>query len=882
LPFGGCGSDDPAASQAGTGGAGGAVTAGGSAGGGVDGGSAGTGSPTPTGGAAGDTTDCAAPTEPTASDDATEMPSADPELAGATHQFFEIVVKSSGGTPLRGATLRTVNDIEYVSDDNGVVAFYEPGLMDQEVFFQVSHPGFEYAADGFGFHGKALLVSEGGSAELVLQQTSGTAGAAQGDLQSRLLSANVPGPEQCFAIRVHDAASLRGVPLVSLETQGERLWSDSQGLIAYCDPDHLPAELAFEVFSHGYELADGGSTVTLDAVAGGSAEVALTRTNVAERLYRLTGGGIYRDSVLLGLETPLAEPVLNAKVMGQDTASAALYRGKLFWLWQDTDRVAYPLGNFRGTAATSALPGVGFAPNLGPDLDYFEGDDGFGKPMCPDCPALAWMDGLISVPDDDGNERLFGGYAIASSEGSFSETGVVLFDDDSETFERVITDFNDRQDFTRPDAHPFRFRHGQAEYVYYGNRLRIPARADAYLDPSSYERFTPYAAGAVEPETNADGSPHYEWRAAGIAATPELLSADGVGSEHDLDGHLLQADSGDALNVVGAAATWNRHSKRFLRIGQQLYGDSSALGEIWIAQADTPVGPWLYAQKVVSHLTYTFYNTLFHPEFEQGTFAYFEGTYTSTYSGAPVVTPRYDYNQILYRVDLEGPAMNLPVAVYALGEETPLDLVTKRGLRRASPELAAAFLALERPREDAVAIAWSGPSCSADRRLEATSSPATAPLFYALPTDAEGDGTAPLYEYTHADGRRAYALDGAALAEGFERADTALALVWESPVRVALPVSDYLGDLVAEAGPDQCLQATDDAPVAVTLDGSGSEVIGGTITRYLWRVADAEPCEYIEGPSVTFELAPGLHTVELEITDDAGNVSRDSLTIEVS
>ena len=46
---------------------------------------------------------------------------------------------------------------------------------------------------------------------------------------------------------------------------------------------------------------------------------------IAERLYRVTGGGIYRDTVLAGEQPPLREPVLNGQVLGQDTVIATPY-----------------------------------------------------------------------------------------------------------------------------------------------------------------------------------------------------------------------------------------------------------------------------------------------------------------------------------------------------------------------------------------------------------------------------------------------------------------------------------------------------------------------------------------------------------------------------
>ena len=35
-----------------------------------------------------------------------------------------------------------------------------------------------------------------------------------------------------------------------------------------------------------------------------------------------------------------------------------------------------------------------------------------------------------------------------------------------------------------------------------------------------------------------------------------------------------------------------------------------------------------------------------------GRIIYFEGTYTNTFSGNPQPTPRYEYNQMMYRLDL--------------------------------------------------------------------------------------------------------------------------------------------------------------------------------------------------------------------------------------
>jgi hypothetical protein len=89
------------------------------------------------------------------------------------------------------------------------------------------------------------------------------------------------------------------------------------------------------------------------------------------------------------------------------------------------------------------------------------------------------------------------------------------------------------------------------------------------------------------------------------------------------------------------------------------FGKPSAFGELWYAEADAPAGPWEKAVKVLSHQHYTFYNPRLHPEFvsENSSVLLFEGTYTLQFSDTKQATPRYDYNQILYRLDLDDPAL---------------------------------------------------------------------------------------------------------------------------------------------------------------------------------------------------------------------------------
>ena len=101
------------------------------------------------------------------------------------------------------------------------------------------------------------------------------------------------------------------------------------------------------------------------------------------------------------------------------------------------------------------------------------------------------------------------------------------------------------------------------------------------------------------------------------------------------------------------SVAWNEYRRRWIMIFCQ-FGGTSMLGEIWYAESKELMGPWSPARKIVTHDRYSFYNPRHHPYFDRngGRIIYFEGTYTAAYSGNSDLTPRYDYNQIMYKLDL--------------------------------------------------------------------------------------------------------------------------------------------------------------------------------------------------------------------------------------
>ena len=436
---------------------------------------------------------------------------------------------------------------------------------------------------------------------------AGTAFAAEGSPAPPLQRAGV------FGIRVVDAATGRGVPLVELRTTSDVVYvTNSAGWIAYDEPGLMGTKVWFSIKSHGYAYPKDGfgySGTVLTPKAGEMVTIKLPRKNIAERLYRVTGQGIYRDSQLLGKPVPKGIGQINARVMGQDSVLVALYKGKLHWFWGDTSRPEYPLGQFGTSGATSD-------PRDNPDeairLRYFVDEKtGFSRPMFPNPkgPGPVWITGLAVV---EGGSKLVCFYSRMKDLGTCVERGLAVFNDTKACFEPVV-EFDPK--LPEPlTGHPF--LHDGWLYGSYGEGqplpcIRVKPTLEALRSLKSYEQV-------AEPKLN-----------------------------------LKDAATGASVGNHGGSVFWNAHRQRWVMIVLQKLGKASVVGEVWYAEAKTPTGPWDKAVQIVTHDKMDFYNVTQHPYFDRGRYLYFEGTYVNTFSGNPEATPRYNYNQILYRLDLE-------------------------------------------------------------------------------------------------------------------------------------------------------------------------------------------------------------------------------------
>jgi hypothetical protein len=298
------------------------------------------------------------------------------------------------------------------------------------------------------------------------------------------------------------------------------------------------------------------------------------------------------------------------------------------------------------------------------DLRYFVDDEGFSRKMCPiQGPGPVWLGGLMVVRHD-GHERMVCHYARMQDLGTMHEHGIAIWNDEREIFEKVRQLPLDVRLY--PQGHPVQ----DAGWFHFPNpypAVRVRARLEDILDPERYEAFTCLRAGSGWSGTNpllerdARGKLVWGWKGNTGQVTParwnELVHRKLVDPAEGWM-NLFDAETGTAVEAHGGSVAWNEHRQRWVMIALQVRG-RSMLGEVWYAEAETLLGPWERACRVVTHDDYSFYNVKQHPCFAQGggRWIYFEGTYTTAFSGNTKPTPRYDYNQVMYRLDLDDPRL---------------------------------------------------------------------------------------------------------------------------------------------------------------------------------------------------------------------------------
>jgi len=625
----------------------------------------------------------------------------------------------------------------------------------------------------------------------------------------------IPPAPRPFRIEVVDQETGRGVPLVELRTVNQlRFVTDSNGIVAFDEPGLLGLKVFFFVKSHGYEYPKdgfGSRGVAVETKPGGRARITLPRINIARRLYRVTGGGIYRDSLLTSTPIPEVEPLLNGQVLGQDSVLTAVFQGKLHWYWGDTNRPSYPLGNFHTPGATSDLPERGgLDPAKGVRLTYFLDPSGFARPTC-QMPGEGptWITGLVVLRDREGKERMFANYAKIKPPMETYQRGLVEWDPSEQTFNKQAEYPIDVAAYPgeHPGGHTIQAGEEGVDYIYYCSPyplVRVLANPGALANPDSWEAFTCLQAGTRADQKKLDrapdGSLRYAWKKRTQILSQEQQAKfvkDGLMKAEEGLLHLRDVTTGNPVLAHGGSVAWNPYRNRWVMIAVQAFG-SSFLGEVWYAEADTRLGPWVFARKIVTHEDYSFYNPRHHEMLDQedGRVIYFEGTYTSSFSGSKDPTPRYDYNQVMYQLDLSDPRLALPVAVYRKAGDPGSPLHT-----RAMPEFdpaadEIAFFAADRPGIATIALPLGPvetPSTSKPDRGGTTAQrgPGTPETLFLVAGDREPapSGTTPLYEFEGQSGREPlrYLSVDQEPRPGYRRVAQPKGRVWTNPGRRVVP-----------------------------------------------------------------------------------------------
>lgn len=248
-----------------------------------------------------------------------------------------------------------------------------------------------------------------------------------------------------------------------------------------------------------------------------------------------------------------------------------------------------------------------------------------------------WLGGLVVLPDSQGAEHLVATYVKIKNRLEPVEYGLCEWDEKIESFvpQRVLwtqKDGNARRpdSLLVPDGQPVRFRPqvGQEKLLFVNPfaEVQMLYSYEAWLDPSSWTLPTTQEANG--------------WR-------------DGIWTDSEVSESSI-AESTPVKAHRGDMA-WSSRLGKWVMIFTQIGGESSFLGEVWYTSSESPLGPWDAPTPVVTHKNYSFYNPIIyeHALNQESPYLYFEGTYTAEFADHAEKTPRFDYNQVLYRLDLD-------------------------------------------------------------------------------------------------------------------------------------------------------------------------------------------------------------------------------------
>lgn len=234
-------------------------------------------------------------------------------------------------------------------------------------------------------------------------------------------------------------------------------------------------------------------------------------------------------------------------------------------------------------------------PAMAVNYRYFTDTAGHVKQMLPlPREGLVWIEGLIPMRDRRGEDRLIATYTRQDGLKFPDECGLALFDDALQVFKPWV-----QMPCTKEHVSSHPFLHDGYWYLY--PSLRVRNDWDVIQDRK-------------------------QWETRDVQLPPNARRP--------------------------SCVVWNEYRQRWILLLEDT-------GDVYYAEAMQPEGPYGTAVTIIHHDQYNFYNVATHTFFNQqrGRVIYVEGTYTDSFSGAKEKTPRYNYNQVMYRMHLDDPRL---------------------------------------------------------------------------------------------------------------------------------------------------------------------------------------------------------------------------------
>ena len=411
------------------------------------------------------------------------------------------------------------------------------------------------------------------------------------------------------ALEIREKGDGRPVPALMFSSSfALRTVTDNDGVIAIDMPDFFGKDTWFGIHGLGYELKKdfiGNTGFRVKARPGETERREVLRSGRAIALGRLTGSGIFAQSQKLGRRLDYPE---SGAVCRWGTQYAVVGR-HVFWVWNTTRTMSGEEPVYVTGGATKRDDFANPEPPVVPHYAPLAGETAL-EPLFDEVAGPVEVSGLIVVENAEKKPQLVAVYSRRDARGELLERGLCRMDVRKRHF-RILKALWKKG--VQGDPSPERFPTGHA--VRYEDK-----------DGRKWILFgDPFPTVKVPADYESWNSGGRAWQ----KVEPPALAASAR------SGSIAYAPS----------------QKKWFAV----YQAREKPGEVYVAKADSPFGPWEDAEKVLDTGVYAFENPLIHAFSlkADSSCLFFEGTPTARNGGKGKRgdIPRVLDNSILYRLD---------------------------------------------------------------------------------------------------------------------------------------------------------------------------------------------------------------------------------------